>query len=176
MDIQKTCIEGVVTVDLNRLGDERGFFARSFCEDEFREAGLVVDVQQCNLSFSADKGTLRGLHYQTDPVPETKLVRCTRGAILDVIVDLREGSATYLQHVAVELTADNRRALYVPQYFAHAFLTLSDATEVNYMVSAKYTPECEAGLRFDDPALAINWPIPVTTVSAKDTAWPLLSV
>lgn len=174
MRFEPTSIDGVFTVELERRGDERGFFARMYCEEEFRAAGLEPAVVQGNLSFSREKGTLRGMHYQVDPAPETKLVRCTRGAILDVVVDLREDSPTRLQHVAVRLDAENRRALYVPRWFAHGFLTLEDDTEVSYLVSAPYTPEAERGLRHDDPRLGIDWPIPVSVVSPKDASWPLL--
>ena len=175
MRFEPAAIDGVFTVELERHGDERGFFARTFCEEEFRAAGLEPAVRQGNLSFSRERGTLRGMHYQVEPAPETKLVRCTRGAVLDVIVDLREGSPTYLGHVAVRLDAENRTALYVPRSFAHGFLTLEPDTEVNYLVSAPYTPEAERGLRHDDPRLGIDWPIPVAVISPKDAAWPLLS-
>lgn len=127
---------------------------------------------QCNLSFNHRAGTLRGMHYQAPPATETKLVRCVRGAIFDVIVDLRPNSPTFLQHVGVELTAENRRALYVPELFAHGYQTLTDDTEVLYMVGEFYTPGAERGLRYDDPALGIAWPLPVSAISEKDLAWP----
>lgn len=165
---------GAFIVDLDRISDERGFFARSFCVDEMSGAGLISDVVQCNLSFSKEKGTIRGMHYQQDPAPETKLVRCTSGAIVDIIVDLRSDSPTFMQHVAVELTAENRQALFVPRYFAHGFQTLQDNTEVMYLVSERYTPASEAGLRHDDPALGLNWPLPVSALSDKDANWPLI--
>lgn len=167
-------ILGVALVDLTLHEDERGFFARTFCREEFLAAGLEPTVEQCNLSYNHLAGTLRGLHYQVDPAPEAKLVRCTRGAVLDVIVDLRPGSPTYLQHVSAELTADNRRALYVPAYFAHGYQSLVDASEVTYQVSAAYTPGTERGLRHDDPALGLSWPLRVTSISAKDAGWPLM--
>jgi dTDP-4-dehydrorhamnose 3,5-epimerase len=170
-----TDIPGVAIIDLELREDDRGFFARTFCREEFLAAGLEPLVEQCNLSFNHRAGTLRGMHLQVDPAPEAKLVRCTRGAIVDIIVDLREGSPTRLQHVAVELTADNRRALYVPPYFAHGYQTLEDSTEVAYQVSGAYVPGTERGLRYDDPALGLPWPVPVTVVSDKDRAWPLLS-
>lgn len=134
-----------------------------------------MDVVQANLSYNHRAGTLRGMHYQLPPAAETKLVRCTQGAILDVIVDLREGSPTYLQHIAVELTAENRRALYVPEMFAHGYQALTDGAEVVYQVGEAYTPGYERGLRHDDPQLGIQWPMPVTVISAKDQAWTLLS-
>jgi dTDP-4-dehydrorhamnose 3,5-epimerase len=172
--ISGTALSGPAIVDLELRGDERGFFARTFCRDEFIAAGLEPLVEQCNLSYNHRAGTLRGMHYQVDPAPEAKLVRCTRGAILDVIVDLRPESHTRFQHVAVELTAENRRALYVPPYFAHGYLTLTAGAEVSYQVSAGYTPGTERGLRYDDPALGLSWPVPVEVVSDKDRSWALL--
>ncbi len=174
MNITPTPIPGPSFVDMVELSDERGFFARSFCRDEFVDAGLEPAVAQCNVSFNHVAGTLRGMHFQTAEAPEAKLVRCTRGAILDVIVDMRPGSPTLGQHVAVELTADNHRALYVPPLFAHAYQTLQDATEVHYQVSQPYTPNTERGLRFDDPVLGIEWPMTPTVMSDKDRNWPLL--
>ncbi len=174
MQFTPTALEGAMIVDLQRLEDERGFFARSFCRREFDQLGMNSDVVQANVSFNVNKGTLRGMHYQVAPAPETKLVRCTRGSIVDVIVDMRESSPTYRQHIAVELTADNHRALFVPANFAHGFQTLEDNSEVMYLVSGFYTPACERGLRFNDPALNIQWPVPVEHMSDKDTQWPLL--
>jgi dTDP-4-dehydrorhamnose 3,5-epimerase len=170
----ETQLPGAFVVDLDRKGDERGFFARTFCRDEFEAHGLDPDVVQCNVSYNHVAGTLRGMHYQTDPAPETKLVRCTAGAVFDVIIDMRPGSPTYLQHFGVELSADNRRALYIPGLFAHGYLTLTDGAEVNYQVGEFYTPEAERGLRYDDPALGIEWPVPVKVISDKDASWPLL--
>jgi dTDP-4-dehydrorhamnose 3,5-epimerase len=174
MNITPTPIPGPAFVDFVELTDDRGFFARSYCRDEFIDAGLEPAVAQCNVSYNHVAGTLRGLHFQTADAPEAKLVRCTRGAILDVIVDMRPGSATLGQHVAVELTADNHRALFIPPLFAHAYQTLQDATEVHYQVSQPYTPNTERGLRFDDAVLGIDWPMPPTVVSDKDRNWPLL--
>lgn len=175
MIISRTAIEGPAVVDLEQRCDDRGFFARTFCIDEFGAAGLPTAVEQCNLSGNYRAGTLRGLHFQIAPHPEAKLVRCIRGAIVDVIVDMRPDSPTRLQHIAVELTADNKRALLVPPYFAHAYQTLVDDTEVLYQVSGSYEPTAERGLRFDDPALGITWPLPVEVISAKDAAWPLIA-
>ena len=175
MKFTTTAVPGVAIIDLELRGDDRGFFARTFCREEFVAAGLEPLVEQCNLSFNHLAGTLRGMHLQVAPAPEAKLVRCTRGAIVDIIVDLRDDSPTRLQHVAVELTADNRRALYVPAYFAHGYQTLTDDTEVVYQVSGAYTPGTERGLRHDDPALGLTWPVPVTSISEKDQSWPLLS-
>ena len=167
-------IAGPALVDLEFREDDRGWFARMFCREEFVAAGLEPLVEQGNQSYNFKAGTLRGMHYQTGDAPETKLVRCIRGAIVDIIVDMRPDSPTRLQHIAVELTADNRKALYVPPMFAHGYLTLTDDAEVTYLVSGKYTPSAERGLRYDDPALALPWPIPVSVISPKDAAWPLL--
>jgi dTDP-4-dehydrorhamnose 3,5-epimerase len=167
-------IAGVWFVDLEPIADERGFFARTYCADEFVAHGLDPTIAQCNVSLTKRAGTIRGLHHQVAPAAETKLVRCVRGAIHDVVVDLRESSPTYRRHVAVELSAANRRALYVPVDFAHGFQTLLDDTEVEYQMGAPYTPGTDRGLRYDDPALAIAWPLPVTDVSDRDRTWPLL--
>ena len=175
MIFTQTVLPGAFVVDLEPHGDERGFFARAFCQREFEMHGLKSVVAQGNISFNHRKGTVRGLHFQSPPAAETKFVRCTRGAILDVIVDLRPGSPTFLQHVAVELTADNRRGLYVPERFAHGYQVLADQTETTYQVGAFYTPSAEGGLRYSDPRLAIQWPLPVTDISDKDAAWPLLA-
>lgn len=174
MIITRTAIDGVFLLELERREDERGFFARAFCHTEFEAAGLEPTVRQGNLSFNHHAGTLRGLHYQVSPHEETKLVRCTRGAIHDVVVDLRKGSPTYLKHVAARLDADNRRAIYVPRYCAHGFLTLEPNSEANYLVSSDYVPASGAGLRYDDPALAIDWPHPVNVISDQDLSWALL--
>ena len=175
MIINRTPIEGVAILDLELRSDDRGFFARSFDSSEFEAAGLEPVVNQCNISYNHKAGTLRGMHFQIAPHPEAKLVRCISGSLVDVIVDMRPESPTRLQHVAVELSAKNRRSFYVPPYFAHAYLTLEDDTEVMYQVSGAYAPAAERGLRWDDPVLGIDWPVPITTISAKDASWPLLS-
>lgn len=175
MQIQTTPLAGAVLVDVRRLEDQRGFFARTFCRQEFLDAGLDPVVEQANISFNHHAGTLRGFHYQLDPNAEAKLVRCSRGAIYDVIVDLRPESPTYLEHFGVELTEDNRTALYVPRHFAHSYVTLVAGAEVHYQVTTAYAPGFERGLRFDDPTLGVRWPVAITTISAKDAAWPLLS-
>lgn len=175
MLINTTPLPGAALVDLKLLEDDRGFFARSFCRQEFIDAGLDPLVEQANISFNHKAGTLRGLHYQREPNAETKLVRCYRGAIYDVIVDLRPTSPTYLKWFGAELSEDNRTAMYVPRNFAHAYLTLTDSAEVMYQVSTAYTPGAERGLRWNDPELAITWPIAPVVVSGKDAAWPLLS-
>lgn len=172
MIFTETRLAGAFVLDLEPREDARGFFARTFCRKEFEAHGLKPDVAQCNVSFNEHAGTMRGMHFQVPPVAETKLVRCTRGAIYDVIVDLRPGSPTYLRHVGVELTADNRRQLYVPELFAHGYLTLTPDTEVAYQVGEFYAPGSERGIRWDDPALGISWPAPVEVLSEKDASWP----
>jgi dTDP-4-dehydrorhamnose 3,5-epimerase len=162
-------------IDLELREDNRGFFARAFCQHEFEEHGLEPPTAQANVGFTRRQGSVRGMHFQYPPAAEAKLVRCTRGAILDVIVDLRPESPTYLDHVSVELTADNHRALYVPERFAHGYQVLEDATEMSYQASEFYTPDAEGGLRHDDPDLHLIWPLPVTEISDKDRAWPLLA-
>jgi dTDP-4-dehydrorhamnose 3,5-epimerase len=174
MIFTKTNLKDAFIVEPEPREDARGFFARTFCAREFAERGLVTQFVQCSVSASRNRGTLRGLHYQRPPACEVKLVRCTAGALFDVIVDLRPASPTYLRHLAVELTARNRKALYVPEMFAHGFQTLEENTEVLYQISQYYAPETAAGVRFDDPRLAIQWPLPVTTLSEKDMTWPLL--
>lgn len=154
--------------------DDRGYFTRAFCKKEFEEHGIEAAVVQCNSSFNKVAGTLRGMHFQKEPAQETKLVRCIRGSLYDTIVDLRPDSPSYMQHFGVELTEDNLTMLFVPRGFAHGFLTLEDNTEAFYMVSEFYTPGCEGGLRHDDPALGIQWPRAVASISEKDANWPLL--
>jgi len=175
MKFTETIIPGGYVVDLQKIGDERGFFARAFCKKEFEENQLESDVVQANLSYNTNEGTLRGLHFQTAPVLETKFIRCIRGSILDVIVDLRADSPTFLQHLKVELNSENRKALFLPAMVAHGFQTLSDDTEVMYLVSGFYSPEHERGLRADDPVLSIDWPLPITCQSDKDANWPLIT-
>jgi dTDP-4-dehydrorhamnose 3,5-epimerase len=167
-------LAGAFVIELERREDERGFFARTFCQHEFEEHGLKPVIAQANVAFNRSRGTLRGMHFQFPPAAETKLVRCTRGAILDIIVDLRPESSTYLEHVSVELTAENQRALYVPERFAHGYQVLADGTETTYQVGEFYTPEAEGGLRYDDPRLGLSWPLPATTMSDKDRDWALL--
>jgi len=174
MRFAETRLKGAFVIDLERREDERGFFARTFCAREFAEHRLNTTFVQCHTSFNRSTGTLRGMHYQRPPAAETKLIRCTSGAFCDIIVDLREDSPTYLQHIAVELTAENRTQLYVPEMFAHGFITLAPDTEIAYQVGAFYAPEYEAGLRYDDPRLAITWPVPARVISEKDRNWPLL--
>lgn len=172
MKFTETELPGAFVIELDRLEDSRGFFARSWCSKEFEEHGLAPVVVQANVSYNARAGTLRGMHYQIAPYEETKLVRCTRGALYDVIVDLRPDSATYKRWIGVELTQTNYRMLYVPAGFAHGFITLEDDTDANYFVSQAYTPGAERGLRWNDPAFGIEWPREVEVISDKDAAWP----
>jgi dTDP-4-dehydrorhamnose 3,5-epimerase len=167
-------VAGVWLVELEPHTDARGFFARTFCTDEFAAHSLDPAIAQCNVSYSRAAGTIRGLHYQVAPAAETKLVRVTRGAIYDVAVDLRPESPTYRQHVARRLDDQDRAALYVPTGCAHGFQTLVDGTEVEYQMGAPYTPGTDRGIRYNDPALAIDWPLPVTEISDRDANWPLL--
>ena len=169
----ETPLKGAFVIDLEHRNDHRGFFARTFCAKEFEDHGLKPTVAQCNLSYNHKKGTLRGMHYQTPPAAETKLIRCTQGAIYDVIIDMRPDSPTYLAHFGIELTAENRRALYVPEMFAHGYQALTDGAEVIYQVGEFYTPGYERGLRYNDPVFKIEWPLPVTEISEKDQSWPL---
>jgi dTDP-4-dehydrorhamnose 3,5-epimerase len=172
----ETKLKGAFIVELERKEDPRGFFARGYCAKEFEAHGLSPKVVQANISYSEHRGTVRGMHYQLPPATEPKFVRCIRGAIWDVIVDLRPGSPTYLQHIGVELSADNRRAIYVPDMFAHGNQSLTEGAELLYLVGEFYSPGHERGLRYDDPALGIEWPVPVSVVSEKDRNWPLLKV
>jgi dTDP-4-dehydrorhamnose 3,5-epimerase len=172
MIFSETPVKGVFLIDLEPIADERGFFARSWCQQEFATHGLSTQVVQCNVSYNRFRHTLRGLHYQVVPHQEAKLVRCVRGALYDVVLDLRPGSSTYLQHVGVELSADNRQAIHVPEGCAHGFLTLTDDTEVLYQMSAAYEAGAARGIRWDDPAFGIRWPAPVVIISQRDRSYP----
>ena len=167
-------LKGAFTIDLEPRHDARGFFSRTFCQEEFAAHGLKTVIAQCNLSYNHKKGTLRGLHFQLPPATEAKLIRCVHGAIRSIIVDLRPDSATYLSHVQVTLSAENRRAIYVPEMFANGYQTLSVKAEAIYQVSEFYAPDRERGLRYSDPRLRITLPLPVSAISEKDAAWPLL--
>jgi dTDP-4-dehydrorhamnose 3,5-epimerase len=164
----ETKLKGAFTIDLERRADSRGFFARAFCQKEFESHGLKPVIAQANIAHNILKGTVRGMHFQFPPAAETKLVRCTRGAILDIIVDLRPESPTYLDHVAVELNEENQRALYVPERFAHGYQALCDNTDTSYQVGEFYTPDAEGGLMYNDASLGLKWPCPVTVISEKD--------
>jgi len=167
-----TPIVGAYVVEPELVEDERGFFARTYCRDEFVANGLNPDLLQCSISFNKRRGTLRGMHYQKAPYAETKLVRCTQGAIFDVIIDLNSESASYKKWFGVELTAEKRNALYIPPGLAHGFQTLSDNTEILYQISELYRPEYSGGLRWDDPDFGINWPEQITIMSQRDKNYP----
>ncbi len=175
MRLTPTAVEGVMIVDVEPFTDDRGMFARVFDAEIFAAAGLDPRVAQASLSFNHHAGTVRGLHRQVPPHAEAKLVRCVAGAVVDVAVDVRPESATYGQHVMVELSAANRRALFLPAYVAHGYQTLVAHSELVYQASGPYVPGAEEGFRHDDPVFGIDWPLEITTISEKDTAWPLVS-
>jgi dTDP-4-dehydrorhamnose 3,5-epimerase len=168
-------LAGAYTIDLEKREDERGFFARTFCTEELQNLGLPGSVSQCSISFSLKRATLRGLHYQGAPHAEDKWVRCTGGAVFDVIVDLRTESPTYAKWWGVELSASNWRTIFVPQGFAHGFVTLSDRTEVYYMMSVPFVADAAAGIRWDDPVVGVEWPVQPEIISSRDSALPLLA-
>jgi dTDP-4-dehydrorhamnose 3,5-epimerase len=172
MKFHKTPLDGAYTIELEKRGDDRGFFARFFCEKEFGATGLETHFPQINTSLSATKGTLRGMHYQLPPSSEVKVVRAVKGTLWDAIVDLRGGSPTYGKWFGAELSEDNRLMMYVPRGFSHGFITLTDNVEALYLVSAFYAPEAERGLRWNDPAIGIKWPIEPREISDKDSKWP----
>lgn len=172
MIFERLALPDARVIELEPHHDDRGFFARVWCRRELEQEGLEAAVAQCSLSYNRRRGTLRGMHFQAPPREEVKIVRCVRGALHDVIIDLRPGSPTFTRHVAVELTADNRRALYVPKGFAHGFQTLEDGTEVFYQMSEFHSPDHARGLRFDDPAFDIEWPVPDPIVKERDRNWP----
>jgi dTDP-4-dehydrorhamnose 3,5-epimerase len=174
MKFAETDLSGAFVIDLEAHEDDRGFFARSFCQHEFKDHGLKPVIAQANLAYNRLKGTVRGMHFQIPPAAETKLVRATRGAILDIIVDLRPESSTYLLNISVELTEDNHRALYVPERFAHGYQALVDETETSYQVGEFYSPTHERALPHDDPRLGLEWPLPVSVLSEKDRNAPPL--
>ena len=172
MRVIETELDGAYIIDIEPRGDERGFFARTFDAHVFEEHGMNPYAAQANFSHNRRAGTLRGMHWQNAPALESKYIRCVKGAIYDVIVDIRPDSPSYMKHIGVELTADNRRALYVPPLFAHGFITLEDDTDVTYQVGGFYTPQAEGGARPDDPAFGIEWPREVEVISEKDASWP----
>ena len=176
MIFEETSLSGAFIIEPERLEDERGFFARTWCRRELEEHGLDTRLAQCSISFNQKKGTLRGMHYQEAPHEEVKLVRCTRGSILDIIVDLRPESPTYRDHLSVELSENNRRILYIPAQFAHGFLTLEDGAEVFYQMSEFYAPEAARGFRWNDPAFEIRLPIEVAVISGRDQTYPDVSL
>lgn len=172
MKFHELDLRGACIVDLDKHEDDRGFFARVWCRKEFEDRGLVARITQANTSFNRKAGTLRGMHYQIAPYQETKVVRCTAGAVYDVIVDLRPDSPTYKRWTGVELTEENRTMLYIPADFAHGFVTLEDNTEVDYLMSESYQPGTARGIRWNDPAFGIKWPIAVEEISERDAGWP----
>lgn len=174
MKFSEIPLKDAYCIELDPVEDERGFFARSWCVNEFKNHGLNPNLVQCSVSFNHKKGTLRGLHFQSKPHDETKLVRCTMGAIYDVVVDLRPDSPTFKQWFGVEMTSKNRKAMYVPEGFAHGFQTLEDDTEVFYQMSEYFHPESARGVRYDDPDIGIEWPISKMTISPADNSLPLL--
>jgi dTDP-4-dehydrorhamnose 3,5-epimerase len=167
-----TSLPGAVIVDIDRRDDNRGFFARTWCRREFAEMGLSSDLAQCNVSYTKRRGTLRGMHWQAAPHSETKLVRCTRGAIWDTIIDLRPDSPAYMKHLSVELTAASGRAIYIPEGMAHGFVTLEDECEVSYQMSKFHEPAAARGIRWNDPAFAIEWPVTDPILHPRDAAYP----
>lgn len=175
MIFTETKLKGAFVIDIERHEDSRGFFARAFCQHEFTDHGLKPIIAQANIASNKRKGTLRGMHFQFPPTAETKFVRCTRGAILDIIVDLRPESPTFLQHVGVELTEENYRGLYVPECFAHGYQVLRDGTDTSYQVGEFYAPGSEGGLLYNDPRLGLKWPLAVTVISEKDQVWKPLA-
>lgn len=172
MIFQETKLRGAYLIELDKRVDNRGFFARSFCQFEFQKYALNTNILQCNISFNDKKGTVRGLHFQKQPKAEAKLVRCTKGSIYDVIVDLRPDSDTYCQWIGLELTADNYRMLYIPEDFAHGFQTLEENTEVFYQMSESYDAEYSAGVRWNDPIFGIKFPLEISSISEKDQNYP----
>ena len=172
MEFIETGLKGAYQVRLKKIEDDRGHFARAWCREEFQQHGLIPNMVQLNVGFSHRQGTVRGMHYQLPPHAEAKFIRCTRGAIYDVIIDLRGGSSTFGKWHGLELTADNGLMLYAPEGFAHGYQTLQDNSEMYYMTSAPYAPAAARGVRHDDPAFAVKWPLAVGVISAADRAWP----
>src|SRR5258708_6322696 len=172
MRFTETPLSGAFIIDIVRLEDERGFFARTWSADELKKRGLDTTLVQCNVAWNPIKGTLRGMHFQRTPHEEVKIIRCTSGALFDVIVDLRPGSPTFRRWTGVELSAESRRMLYIPKGLAHGYVTLTDNVEAYYHVSAPYAPGCAGGVRWDDPAFGITWPSAPTIISERDRGWP----
>jgi len=172
MIFTETKLKGAYLVEIKKLEDERGFFGRAWCQQEFEEVGLNAQVKQINTSYSVHQGTIRGMHYQIDPYQETKFIRCTKGSVYDVIIDLRPDSPTFMQWVGHELSAENCRMVYVPENFAHGIVSLEDHSEIYYPVTEFYTPGSERGIRYDDPAFNIDWPVKISQVSDKDRNHP----
>jgi len=173
VNFTETKLKGAYIIDIKEIADERGFFARGWCQDEFKKHRLNSDVAQLNIGFNHKSGTLRGMHFQKAPKAEVKVVRCTHGAVFDVIIDLRLDSPTHGQWLGVELTEKNHRMLYAPEGFAHGYQTLADRSEIYYQTSEFYAPELATGVRFDDPAFGVEWPLAVEEISDQDRNWPL---
>jgi len=176
MNFIETKLKGAYIIDIKKIEDERGFFARAWCQNEFKTYNLNPNMAQLNVAFSHKQGTIRGMHYQESPWQEAKLVRCTNGGIYDVIIDLRRDSPTHKQWIGVELTEENRRMLYAPEGFAHGYQTLQDDTEMYYQTTQFYAPEFARGVRFDDPVFGIVWPLSVEIISNQDRSWPDYSI
>ena len=176
MTFTETPLAGAYIIDIVALKDDRGFFARTWSVDELKQRGLDATLVQCNVAWNPTKGTLRGMHFQRPPYDEVKIIRCTRGALFDVIIDLRPSSPTFKQWTSVELDADSRRMLYVPKGLAHGYITLTDDVEAYYHVSAPYTPGSADGVAWDDPAFGVTWPMAPTVISERDRAWPRFTV
>jgi len=176
MRFETSSLDGVWLIHLEPMHDSRGFFARTFCTNEFRAHGLETDFPQHSISFSSRKGTVRGMHFQREPHSEVKLVRCLSGSICDVIIDIRPESSTFRQWRGFELSEKNGLQLYIPKGFAHGFQTMSDNARVSYLISEYYAPAAASGVRYDDPAFGITWPLPVTTISENDLLWPIFAV
>ena len=176
MQFIETPLPGLYLINYTKFEDERGFFARTFCKKEFSQIGFDKDLVQLNHSFNIKKGTLRGLHYQKLPFSESKLIRCIQGRVFDVAVDIRQHSPTYLQYFSIELSADNMSAIFIPNGFAHGFQTLEENSSLIYHHSEYYTPEADAGLRYNDPGINIKWPLPIVNLSVKDQQYPFLDV
>jgi len=170
--VEPLAVAGAFVIDVERHADERGFFARTFCASELAKSGIAMTVAQCNFSYNARRGTLRGMHYQRPALGESKIVRVVRGAIYDVVLDMRPSSPTYLRWDARELGAENMRSMYLPDGCAHGFITLTDDAELLYLMGAPYEPHAAAGVRWDDPAFGIKWPIPVVAISERDRTYP----
>jgi dTDP-4-dehydrorhamnose 3,5-epimerase len=176
MIFQETKLKGAFSIEIEPIVDERGFFARSFCQKEFNAHRLPIQIAQTNISYNKKRGTIRGMHYQVSPYEEAKIVSCLRGSIYDVIIDLRQKSPTFQQWISSELSAENHKMLFIPEGFAHGFQTLEDNTEVFYLMSEFYHPEAARGIRFDDPIFRIKWPLEHSTVSSKDCSYPFFLV
>lgn len=176
MIFKETSLKGAYIIELNQLEDERGFFSRTFCQDEFKKYNLEYNIAQCNISFNKLKGTLRGMHYQVTPYEEAKLVRCIRGSIYDVIIDIRKDSETYLKWISVELSENNYLSLYIPKGFAHGFQTLEDNTDVFYQMYQMYQPNSASGIRYNDTIFNIKWPLEITSISDRDKNYDFFEI